>query len=47
MSFRFGYPVRSDFDSQEEYEYACEVYESAQDDYAEADREAQLESRFC
>ena len=46
MSWGYSYPVRSDFDSQEEYEHACELYESAEDDYAEAYREAQLESRF-
>lgn len=47
MSWGYSYPVGSDFDSQEEYEYACEVYEEAEDDYAEAYIEAQLESRFC
>lgn len=43
----FSYPVRSDFDSQEEYEYACEAYESAEDDYAEAYLEARFEAKFC
>jgi hypothetical protein len=47
MSWRYCYPVRSDFDSLEEYEHACELYEQAEDDYAEAYREEQLESRFC
>lgn len=46
MSWGYNHPVRSDFDSQEEYEYACELYESAEDDYAEAYRENYLESKF-
>lgn len=45
MSWGYSYPVRSDFDSQEEYEYACEVYESAEDDYAEARMEDYFENR--
>lgn len=39
--------MRSDFDTQEDYEYACELYESAEDDYSEAYREAHLEAKYC
>ena len=35
MSWRYSYPLRSDFDSQEEYEYACRLYEEAEDAYAD------------
>lgn len=46
MSWGYSYPVRSDFDSQEEYEYACELYEEAEDAYAEALLESRFESRL-
>lgn len=47
MRWGYSYPSRSDFDTQEDYEFACELYESAEDDYAEAYREAYLEAKFC
>lgn len=35
MAFRYREPLRSDYDTDEEYEAAIEAYESAMDDYCE------------
>lgn len=35
MSWNNHYPAPEDFDTIEEWEYACELYDSAEDDYIE------------
>ena len=35
MAFKYKEPVRSDYDTDEEYEEAIAIYESALDDYCE------------
>lgn len=43
---RFMRPNPNDFDTWEEYEYACERYQEAIDDYAEAYIEERLIERY-
>ena len=35
MAFRYKEPLRCDFDSDEEYQEAIDLYESALDDYCD------------
>lgn len=36
MSWKYKAPLRMDYDSDEEYEAALEIYDTAYDDYAES-----------
>lgn len=47
MSWKYRYPCRADYDTEEEYLHACEMYEIAESDYADAMREEMLEARFA
>lgn len=45
MSWKYRYPSREDYDTEQEYEDACAAYEYAEDLYAEEYRERMLSDK--
>lgn len=39
MGFHYSYPCRDEYDTEEEYQEAINLYEWAESDYAETSRE--------
>lgn len=46
MSWNYRYPRAEDYDTEEEYEEACEAYERAEDDYADECIERYYEEKY-
>ena len=47
MSWNYKYPSPGHYDSEEEYEEACEAYEYAEDNYIEDYLERVREKRYA